>query len=282
MFKVSNKLSFLSTFCTLYFLYNFCSILCFAVEDHFESYIRPLFLFGDDYWAAIGKMFSCGIFTLYLQYSTTTKSLHMNILSQIMCVFFTFIVIVHISQIVSNYFNVRTTLADFWILIINIFVVFLYASIAYVYEKVENVRRRTCVLLGIFVACFATCCALASHYMPRSVIKTLNHDKETLLSVQKAIDALKAGFEIPSGLSDSVDVKDENGQRIITYQFETDFEELKERGVFTNRLRKRFDFTTSLFKEGQQVGTVSFKKGRHTLNIPLPKQKRSNLSETNN
>ena len=112
---------------------------------------------------------------------------------------------------------------------------------------------------------------MASHYMPRSVLKTLSQDKETLLSVRKAVNALKAGLEIPSGLSNNVKVRDENGKRIITYQFETDFEGLKEKSKFTKRLRKRFNFTPGLFKEGEQVGTVLFKKGTHILDVPLPK-----------
>lgn len=282
MFKVSDKFSFLSTFCTLYFIYNFCSILCFAVEDHFATYCRPIFLLGDDYWNAIGKMFCCGIVALYIQCSTTTKSLHTNTLNQIMYLFFIFVIIVHISQVVSNYFNARATLADFWSLAINIFAVFLYVLISYITEKVEEVKKRTYMTLGIFCTCFAISCTVASFYMPRSVIKTLNHDKETLLSVRKTIEALKAGPEIPSGLSDNVNVKDENGKRIITYQFETDFDGLKENGKFTKRLRKRFDFTAGLFKEGEQVGTVLFKKGQHTLDVALPKQKRSKLHETSN
>ena len=280
MFKISDKFSFLSTFCILYFLYNFCSILCFAVEDHFESYVRPIFLFGDEYWAAIGKMFCCGLFTLYLQYSTTTKSLHMNILSQIMCVFFILVVIVHISQIVSNYFNVCETLADFWILVINIFAILLYASIAYISEKVENTKKRIYMLLGILGTCFTLSCAMASHYMPRSVIKTLKHDKETLLSVRKAIDTLKIGLEIPPGLSNNVRIKDENGKRIITYTFETDFEGLKANGRFTKHLRKTFDFTASIFKKGELVGTVVFKKGPQTLDVPLPKPKNTKIATT--
>lgn len=280
MFKVSDKLSFVTTFCSLYFLYNFCSVLCFAVEDHFDTNIRLLFLFGDDYWSAIGKMFCCCAIAIYLQLSTTAKSLHMNILSQIMCVFFVFVVIAHISQIVSNYFNVCETLSDFWILLINIFAVLLYVSIAYIAEKIENVKKRTYILSGIFGACFAIACAVSAHYMPRSVIKTLNHDKETLLSVRKAVDALKRGLEVPVGLSGNVSVKDTNGKRIITYQFETDFDGLEEKRRFTNRLRKKFDFTAPLLKEGEQVGTVLFKKGRHTLDIPLPKLKPSKLPET--
>ena len=280
MFKVSDKFSFLSTFCILYFLYNFCSILCFAVEDHFESYVRPIFLFGDEYWPAIGKMFCCGLFIMYLQYSTTAKSLHMNILSQIMCVFFIFVVIVHISQIVSNYFNVCETLADFWILLINIFAILLYASIAYISEKVENTKKRIYMLLGILGTCFALSCAMASHYMPRSVVKTLKHDKETLLSVRKAIDTLKIGLEIPPELSNNVRIKDENGKRIITYTFETDFEGLKADGMFTKRLKKRFDYTAGLIKEGEQVGTVVFKKGEHTLDVPLPKSKNTKIVTT--
>ncbi len=271
MFKFSEKFSFLSTFCCLYFLYNFCSILCFCVEDHFDAYVRPFFVFGDDYWSAVGKMFCCGVFAIFFQKSGTVKFLHTNILSQIMCLFFIFVVIVHISQIIGNYFNVSETSSDRWILGINILAIIIYASILYISETIENVKKRTYILIGIFGACFATACAMASHYMPRSVLKTLSQDKETLLSVRKAVNALKAGLEIPSGLSNNVKVRDENGKRIITYQFETDFEGLKEKSKFTKRLRKRFNFTPDLFKEGEQVGTVLFKKGTHILDVPLPK-----------
>ena len=271
MFKFSSKFSFLAAFCTLCFLYNFCAVLCFAVEDYFDVYAHPCFLVGDDYWSSVGKMLCSGIRALYFRKSQTANSIIIA-MTQILHALFVLVIVIHISQLVSNYFDVRETWADFWIFFINAMAVFVYVSILYCSEKAEKSRICAYITNGIFVVCFSIAYGLASYYVPREVVKTLRQDDDVVNSVHQVVDALKSGLEIPSGLSERVQVKDEGGKRVISYEFVTDFERLKQEGRYVRHLRKKFDRTADVYKQGDKVGVFEFKRGKHEMSVSLPKK----------
>ena len=268
MLKFSGKISFLFAFCTLYFLYNLCSIFCFAVEDYFGEYTRPCFLIGDDYWSSIGKMFLSGILVFYFRKRQTTNSFTIA-MTQILYALLIFVVAVHISQVVSTYFDARETWADFWILLINVAALLLYALIVYLAENSEVSKTYTYVSSGIFAICFITAFCLATNYMPRTVVKSLRQDKATADSVRYAVDALKSSTEVPSNLPDTVKVKDEHGKRTISYEFKTDFEKLKRKGIYTRHLRKKINIAPVIYKQGERVGEFTFKKGTHSIEVLL-------------
>lgn len=272
MFKLSDKFSFLASFCTLYFLYNFCAVLCLAVEDYFGECIHPYFLFGDDYWATVGKMLCCGIFALYFQAAKTINSSHSSVLTQILHLCFVFVIIAHISQIVTNYCDARESWADFWMLLINISAFLLYFLTLSISEHFEDCKKRTYFLSGIFLSCFTCAFCLAGHYMPRAILKTLSQDRETILSVQKIVDAINKGVDTPPELPKNVQLKGENDKRIINYKIETDFELLKASRKYTQRLQKKFDVNADLFQDGKKVVRVILEKGAHKLDIDLPKR----------
>ncbi len=273
MFKFSNKFSFLAAFCTLYFLYNFCAVLCFAVEDYFDVYAHPCFLVGDDYWSSLGKMLCSGILALYFRKSQATNSI-LIAMTQTLHALFVLVIVMHISQLVSNYFEARETRADFWIFLINVIAVLVYISIIYCAEKTEKGKIYTYMITGIFVACFSVAYGLASYYVPRAVVKTLRQDDDVVNSVRQVVEALKSGLEIPSGLAERVQVKDEDGKRVISYEFVTDFEKLKQEGRYVRHLRKKFDRTADVYKQGDKVGAFEFKKGKHEMSVALPKKGR--------
>ncbi len=269
--KGADKFSFLAAFCSLYFLYNFCSILCFAVDDFFDSSICPAFLIGNDYWRSVGRMLVGGIFALYFQKQQVANVIAQSI-THVLHMLFILVIIVHLSQSVSNYFDARATWVDLCLMFINILAVLLYAIIIVLAEKARDLKKYSYFFTGVFVACFSIAYGLSAYYMPMTIVQTLREDKSTVDSVRQVIDALKSGTEIPHNLSQNVHVKDEDGKRTISYTFLTDFEKLKMEGRYTKHLRNQFDVSPEIFKQGEKVATLELTKGKHSMELIIPRK----------
>lgn len=271
MIKEADKFSFLTAFCSLYFLYNFCSILCFAVDDFFDCPVRPVFLIGNDYWQSVGRMLVSGSFALYFRRQQATNVIA-KAMAQFLHTLFILVIIVHLSQSASNYFNARATWADLCLVFINVLAILIYALIIFFAEESRDSKKYSYWFTGIFIACFSVAYGLSAYYMPITIVQTLREDRSTVDSVRYVIDALKSGTEIPHNLSRNVHVKDENGKRIISYTFLTDFEKLKMERKYTKHLRNKFDVSADLYKEGKKVGSLVFVKGKHSVELIIARK----------
>ncbi len=266
MIKIASKFSLISAFCSLLFLYNFCSILCFAVEDYYGEFTSTYFLFGKSYWAALSSMISNGVIALYFFRTPAEYSLTRGIV-QILNLLLIIVVGTHISFIISKYFETCETKTDVWIFLINVLALTLYILLVYLANKSENNRRYFYVAIGVFLSCFIVAFGLSQYYMPRSVIKTLRKDKETADAVRRAIDALKISLDISQNTPSSVQIHKENDKIVIAYEFVTDFDALRKTHKYTTRLRRKYDISEKIMFKGSLIGKFTLKKGKHDIVI---------------
>ena len=266
MIKIACKFSLISAFCSLMFLYNFCSILCFAVEDYYGEFTSTYFLFGKSYWTALSSMIFNGLFALYFFRTQAEYALTRGIV-QIFNLSLIIVVGTHISFIISKYFEACETKMDLWIFLINVLALTLYILLVYLANKSENNRRYFYVAIGVFLSCFVVAFGLSQHYMPRSVIKTLRKDKETADAVRSAIDALKVSQDIPENVPTTVQINDKDGKRIITYEFVTDFDALRKKHKYTTRLKRKYDISEKIMFKGSLIGKFKLSKGKHEIVI---------------
>ena len=274
MSKSIEKIPFLFAFFALLFLYNFCSVLCFVVEDYFGEFIRPAFLFESDYWSSVASMLCSGIMASIFQRSVP-QSTAGKIATQILFECLLIVVITHISQIVSDYFSADATLSDLWVFFINVMAVLLFMLFGHLIGKAIDTgsNKYHFIISGIFSACFITAVCCSAYYMPREVIKTLKQDAKTVKTIKNIVN-LSSGDHLPE-LPKEIDVKDTDGKRTITWYFVTDFEKLESSGKFTARLKKKFEIVSSIYKKGTHVCDINLKKGKQELILNLPGKKKS-------
>ena len=268
--KIASRFSLISAFCSLMFLYNFCSILCFAVEDYYGELTRPYFLFGESYWMALSSMTFNGLVALCFFRKPAEYALTRGIV-QILNLSLIIVVGAHISFILDKYFEACETKMDWWDFLINVLALALYITLIYLANKSESNRRYFYGAIGVFLSCFIIAFGLSQHYMPRSVIKTLRKDKETADAVRKAIDALKVSQDIPENMPPTVQIDDKDGKRIVIYEFVTDFEVLRQKQKYTTRLKHKFDITEKIMFKGDVIGKFVLKKGKHQVEIKINK-----------
>ena len=269
--KIVSRFSLISAFCSLMFLYNFCSILCFAVEDYYGELTRPYFLFGKSYWMAFSSMVFHGLFALCFFRKPAEYALTRGIV-QILNLSLIIVVGAHISLILGKYFEAYETKTDWWTFLINVLALALYITLVYLADKSENNRKYFYMAIGVFLSCYIVAFGLSQHYMPHSVIKTLRTDKETADAVRKAIDALKVSQDIPENMPPTVQINDKDGKRIVTYEFVTDFDNIRHTHKYTERIRQKFNISEKIMFRGDVVAQFTLKQGKHRMEIEL-KQK---------
>ena len=242
------KFPFFSAFFTLLFIYNFCQVLCFVVEDYFgESlFTKPYCLIEADYWKVVVAMFCTGTLALIFHRATLRYSTG-RFLTQILFGALALAVTIQISQGLQNFFDASNTWADFWTFLINIMAISLYTFFGYLIEKraESDEKKYSFIATGIFAICFAIAFCFSAHYMPREVMKTIKQDTETAQAVRDAVYNIRADVPVKD-LPESVQIKEEEGKKVVSWKFVTDFEKLKKDGKFTKRMKDKLNFDTGL------------------------------------
>ena len=275
MVKFMEKFPFFSAFFTLLFLYHFCQILCFVVEDHFGEllFTRPHCLIEADYWKIVVSMFCTGTLALIFHRATLRYSIG-RFLTQILFGALAIAVTSQIAQNLQNFFYASNTWADFWTFLINIMAISLYALIGFLAEKrfESGEKKYSFITAGIFAICFATAFCCSAHYMPREIMKTIKQDTETAKAVKDAVFNIKQDIPVKD-LPESVQIKEEKGKKIISWKFVTDFEALKKDGKLTKRVKDKLAFEDGLIGIRDISVSFEYNNEQQEITVDLPEKK---------
>ena len=271
MLKMFEKVSYIFAFIIFFFINNVCQVLYFVVEDHFEDLItKPYFLIESDYWGATVTIFCLGIFALIFSKNPSRVAAN-RFFSQILFAILAVIAVFQTSQILRNVVYGTETWADLWNFLISIMSVLLYVSFGYLAEKkLDGNKKASYLISGIIVTFFVVSYCCASYYMPRDVMKTIKQDSVTLSAVAHTVKQIKSGLDFDQ-LPDNVQVKDENGKKVVSWKLVTDFEKLKKDGKFTKRIKDKI-VSTSFKKWGDRI-KFEFHNQNQKIIVNVPKRR---------
>lgn len=249
-----NKTSLIPNVFVLFFLYMFCSILCFSIEDINHVKLNDIIYFGNDYW----KCFSYMIVSSLIIFAFQALSKHRiendkpNKFSSFLVFAILLAVFIHISNISYQYFIGKSDSYAFYVILVNIFGLVSYFGWLSLEKSELRFKKTKIYFLTLFTG-LGTCLVLggviSNFNMPLGVIKLLNNDAEILKEVEKisySADPEKEAIQ-------SKDIKYQkisNSEFALVWNFKTNFQNLKQ----TKRLKEMFSYPNMFPKKGYNFG----------------------------
>ncbi|MBQ7524770.1 MAG: hypothetical protein IJT08_04155 [Alphaproteobacteria bacterium] len=256
MFKVSATFSFF----VLLFLYNFCSILCFAIEDNLSASELQLPLLGEEYWYCLSTMLVSTFVLLGYLFCKPREPKGGRIASFLffmLILFLTFFA----ARVFQAYFNGDAEKDCLWMIAISILSFVLYLLFTCLETRRIN-RSNGKIYLMLMIALFAACDVmgyfLSLKYMPPDVIRTIKQDTGTLSNLDIAISEYAAGRKMEKML-EGIEYRDvSENKRIFSWNMKTDFSKV------TSRMKRQYKYRNVLqgkkYKTGLNEKEVSRKE----------------------